>query len=418
MSLSEGIGAPVRAPRPSSFRTIRLQGAGRRQTNGSMVFLHTSARSLTSAMPKSRPNTASHRNVAMGTIPDILPLSSHKRQLYILGIGSSDVRRIRWMRKGAMPDYPTLGRREYLTAAVGVAGLIVLTFLVFVLAEWVGRHECPSPGCGPNEIAKAISDARTALLQIIVGMAGAAALYFTWQTYLLGREGRASDNFIKAIDQLGNQTVPARVGAIVGLGRLLRTATPDGDYWPLMDVLTAFLRQSVPVTDTPRGTKPSEDIQAAMTILARRSCSTVPMRIYDSPVDLSQCDLSYLWMAGGHYEGGYFGDSVFRKTDLRNASLGHANFDRTDILGAQFEGAKMQDAKVRWVKHAQETSFKDADLTRADFEGADVTGCSFQGANVSAADFSKAILQPGQLLEARGDSTTQLPPGYARPPNW
>lgn len=73
MSLSEGIGAPVRAPRPSSFRTIRLQGAGRRQTNGSMVFLHTSARSLTSAMPKSRPNTASHRNVAMGTIPDILP---------------------------------------------------------------------------------------------------------------------------------------------------------------------------------------------------------------------------------------------------------------------------------------------------------------------------------------------------------
>lgn len=175
-----------------------------------------------------------------------------------------------------MPDYPTLGRREYLTAAVGVAGLIVLTFLVFVLAEWVGRHECPSPGCGPNEIAKAISDARTALLQIIVGMAGAAALYFTWQTYLLGREGRASDNFIKAIDQLGNQTVPARVGAIVGLGRLLRTATPDGDYWPLMDVLTAFLRQSVPVTDTARGTKPSEDIQAAITILARRSCSRSP----------------------------------------------------------------------------------------------------------------------------------------------
>ncbi|WP_164936142.1 pentapeptide repeat-containing protein [Bradyrhizobium nanningense] len=314
-----------------------------------------------------------------------------------------------------MPNYPTLGRREYLIAAFG-AGLIVLTFLVFVLAEWVGRHECP--GCEPNETAKAISDARTALLQIIVGVAGVAALYFTWQTYLLGREGRASDNFIKAIDQLGNQAVHARVGGIVGLGRLLRTASAEGDYWPLMDVLTALVRQSVPVTDTPRGTKPSEDIQAAITVLARRSYSEIPGRTHDSPVDLSQCDLSYLWMAGGHYEWGYFGDSVLRNADFRKAFLKQTNLDRTDISDAQFDQATMPDALLRWIKKAQAASFKDADLTGADFEGSDLKGSSFQRAIVCGANFSKALLEPGQLDEARGDPTTKLPPGFPYPPTW
>jgi hypothetical protein len=242
-------------------------------------------------------------------------------------------------------------------------------------------------------------------------VAGAAALYFTWQTYLLGRESRASDNFIKAIDQLGNQAVHARAGGVVGLGRLLRTATVDGDYWPLMDVLTAFVRQSVPVSDTPRVTKPSEDIQAAINVLARRYHSEIPSRTHDSPVDLSECDLSYLWMAGGHYEGGYFRDSLFRNADLGGAFLAHANFEHTDLTDAKFYGAKMQDASIRWVKNAQRASFRDADLTRADFRGSDLTGTSFQGANVSGADFSAATIDAGTLIEARGDLTTQLPIG-------
>ncbi|WP_291703588.1 hypothetical protein, partial [Bradyrhizobium sp.] len=198
--------------------------------------------------------------------PDIRSLSSRAQKLYVLGIGSSktvpDVPWIRWMRKGAMPNFPSLGRREYLIAAVGGAGLVVFAFLVFVLAEWVGEwvgwRDCP--GCKPDEIAKAISDARTALLQIIVGVAGAAALYFTWQNYVLSREGRTSDNFIKAVDQLGNKAVHARTGGAVGVGRLLRTAKAEGDYWPLMDVLTAFVRQSAPVGQTPRAKKAPEEL--------------------------------------------------------------------------------------------------------------------------------------------------------------
>jgi hypothetical protein len=303
--------------------------------------------------------------------------------------------------------------RDY--AKLAILGL-VLVIAVFLLAELIGWLECR--GCKSPDIAKATSDARASLLQVAVGVAGAAALYFTWQTYLLGRESRASDNFIKAVDQLGNQTVHVRVGGIVGLGRLLRTATLDGDYWPLMDVLTAFVRQSVPKATAPRGTKPSEDIQAAINVLARRSHSEVPDRTGDSPVDLTQCDLGYLWMAGGHYEAGQFGDSVLSNADVRDAFLAYANFDRTDLTGAQFDCAKMKNTRIRWVK-AQNASFRGTDLTGSDFEGTDLTGVSLQRALVSKADFSKAtFVDPGELHKAHGDRTTLLPPGFSRPSSW
>src|SRR3954447_24461518 len=98
-------------------------------------------------------------------------------------------------------------------------------------------------GCTATERAKAAADSRAALIQLLVAFAGAGTIYFTWRNYVrssreaeanlaLAREGRTSDNFIKAVEQLGNSSPAVRVGGVFGLGRLLRTATPEGDYWP------------------------------------------------------------------------------------------------------------------------------------------------------------------------------------------
>jgi Transposase/Pentapeptide repeats (8 copies) len=328
-------------------------------------------------------------------------------------LGISQATFFRWKTMAQVQKY----WREEKLAFLVILGL-VLVIAVFLLAELIGRFDCW--GCNQQQdIAKAISDARASLLQVAVGVAGAAALYFTWQTYLLGREGRASDNFIKAVDQLGNEQVHVKVGGIVGLGRLLRTATVDGDYWFLMDVLTAFVRHTVPKAATPRGTKPSEDIIAAINVLARRSQSKVPDREEDSPVDLTRCDLGYLWMAKGHYEAGQFGDSVLTNVEGQDAFFYYANFDRADLTGAQFDWAKMKGAKIRWVINTQKASFKNADLTDADFEGTDLRGVSLQEAIVSKADFSKvAFYDDEELRKARGDRTTQPPPGFSPPPTW
>jgi hypothetical protein len=311
---------------------------------------------------------------------------------------------------------PTAGSRQYVSIVLAGVSIILLGCFVFFLAQQIGRLDCKD--CKPNEVAKAISDARTALLQLIVGIAGAGALYFTWQTYLLGREGRTSDNFIKAVDQLGNSAVHARVGGVVGLGRLLRTATEEGDYWPLMDILTAFVRESAPSGQIPRTAKPSEDIQSAINVLARRSHPHIPERTVDSPVDLSQSDLSRLWMAGGHYEHGYFSGSVFVGTELDDARLDFANFDRADLTRSVFRNAKMRHSSVRWVQNADGANFDGADLTAAQFSGSNLTGASFKGADIRDADFREALVNIEALAEASGNSFTKLPPGVPRPKEW
>src|SRR5207248_42652 len=182
---------------------------------------------------------------------------------------------------------------------------------IFSISRKIAAIDCPistgqpnSKGCDAKDMAKAINDVRGSLLQMLVGIAGLLAIYFTWRNYNRGREGRVSENFIKAVDQIGSEVVHVRVGGIFGLGRLLRTATVSGDYWPLMETLSAFVRQSAPAIGNPRSGRASEDVQAAVSVLARRSHRNFPPRKGDSPVDLSSTDLSGLWMSGAHFEWG------------------------------------------------------------------------------------------------------------------
>jgi hypothetical protein len=297
-------------------------------------------------------------------------------------------------------------------------GLLTLLLggAVFMSSHYLGIWDCP--GCTSPELAKAISDARTALLQSIVGIAGAGALYFTWQNYRLGLEGRKSDNFIKAVDQLGHSTVSTRVGGIYGLGRLLRTADVEGDYWPLMDVLTAFLREAMPIKDSPRSGKPTEDLQAAINVLARRSHLSWPERDGDSPVDISQSDLSGLWMAGGHYENGYFGDSFFVKTDCNKAHFQNSILDGADFTEANFERAELRRSVVRSVKGASRANFRFADLRYVDFRESDLRGADLSKARVEGADFSTSQLDEGALESAFGNLDTKLPSNMQSPDHW
>ena len=93
---------------------------------------------------------------------------------------------------------PISRRQDY--AKLAILGLAIV-IAVFLLAELIGWFECR--GCDQKDIAKAISDVRASLLQVVVGVAGAAALYCTWQTYLLGREGRASDGQQPSMEIIG-----------------------------------------------------------------------------------------------------------------------------------------------------------------------------------------------------------------------
>lgn len=276
--------------------------------------------------------------------------------------------------------------RPILLFLVGVAAVALLGFAVIEVPRQIARVDCRC--CNAAETAKSISDNRGAFLQFLVTVAGAITVYFTWKNYTrslreadinfgLARESRASDNFAKAIEQLGNASEAVRAGGALGLGRLLRTATPEGDYWPIIDVLTTFVRKQAPCTEFPHVWKPGPDVQTALNVLARRSATKIPDRVGDPPLNLRECDLKLAWMSDGNFQG---------------ADLTRSRLVEVDLTYARLEGSKLCDA----------------DLTLADLTGADLSGADLSGATVTA----------DQLAAARGDERTKLPHGLSRPRSW
>jgi len=109
-----------------------------------------------------------------------------------------------------------------------------------------------------------------------------------WQVARLRHEeqtradkARRIKSFAKAIEQLGSDKIQVRLGGIYTLERLSKES-PD-DYWPIMEILTAFVREQAPrldikeevlsrfdtsTTEHPR--LPATDIAAVLTVIRRR----------------------------------------------------------------------------------------------------------------------------------------------------
>ena len=167
------------------------------------------------------------------------------------------------------------------------------------------------------------------LAQILGGTALLSGLYFTWRTLQVNREGQITERFTRAIDQLGKvedgqKLFEIRVGGIYALERIARES--EKDYWSIMEILTAYIRQNAPflppeagqertedATDEPRAMegsggnsepKPSAsdpDIQAIMTVLRRRKRyyrHKDPGRLDLHDTDLSGADLSDTNLSG------------------------------------------------------------------------------------------------------------------------
>lgn len=94
------------------------------------------------------------------------------------------------------------------------------------------------------------------------------------------RERRITDSFTRAVEQLGSDKLETRLGAIYALERIARESLTD--HWPIMETLTAFVREraALPWPDKravealskgQRGQRPPGDVQAALTVLGRRS---------------------------------------------------------------------------------------------------------------------------------------------------
>jgi Pentapeptide repeats (8 copies) len=269
----------------------------------------------------------------------------------------------------------TFGKRTVRVLAAVVLFAVVVTLLL-VFLNWYVTPTKPSEK----------KDLVLALAQILAGTALLSGLYFTWRTLQVNREGQITERFTRAIDQLGSNELEIRLGGIYALERIARDS--ERDHWPIMEVLTAYVRQHAPwqpeegqqgvedaTTEKPeadsgdsRGESeptedpaPDPDIQAIMTVLRRRTR--------------------------------YYGHGEPEPLDLQE----------TNLSGANLSGANLTEA-----------SLSGASLLRANLWGASLSDANLSGANLSGANLS-----PSQLEDfTTGDETTQLPSDLKPPAHW
>ena len=204
----------------------------------------------------------------------------------------------------------------------------------------------------------------TAIIQAAGGAALLLGLVFTARKLDIDRQGQLTTRFIEATGQLGAElkdgkpNVEVRLGGIYALNRISNDWPKD--YWPIADILTAYVRYNAPWKKEPNKEpnkesneqRSSTDIQAILTVLGENA----PPGGFN---DRNKLDL--------------------RRTDLRGLEFYDARLEWTDFYGAHLERAEMWGAVLRHAKldHAH---LGGANLRKAKLDGASVVGADFKGA--------------------------------------
>jgi hypothetical protein len=100
-----------------------------------------------------------------------------------------------------------------------------------------------------------VSEYRRTWAQILGGVALLSGVYFTGRTLQVNREGQITERFTRAIDQLGEvddkgaPRLEIRLGGIYALERIAWDS-PERDNSTVMEVLTAYVRQNAPLSQS------------------------------------------------------------------------------------------------------------------------------------------------------------------------
>jgi hypothetical protein len=255
------------------------------------------------------------------------------------------------------------------------------------------------------------SQAGITLLQTLFTIVGGVAIF--WNIVLSRRQLAAtedrniSDRFSKAVEQLGHDSASVRIGAIYLLERISQDSSRD--YWPVMEVLSAFVRDKrlIPPGQTQapaRADHPikyERDIQSAVIVIGRRN-------------HLQDPDEKALYLNHSDLRGLAFFDDDYSCVRFHLSDLREANFYRANLRQARFWQACLAKANLSYA------DLTAAILEEADLQGANLTQCSLLGADLQKANLKGAIgLTVQQVKSAKNwrnaiydpDFQAQLEPG-------
>lgn len=359
-----------------------------------------------------------------------------------------------WDAAGLEPSLPTVRGRSWSLVTVLATLIIWAIYLFWKVPQWQAAGRRGASGVGAKELFDIENAARGTLGQMLGGLAVITGLVFAWQqlgntsdTLQVSEQGQITERFTRAVDQLGSDDLTVRLGGVYALDRI--SGDSARDYGPVMEVLTAYVRQTVPRRDsaaTPAAS-PGDgadgspvDVQAILTILGRRTEPWHGAGCLDlSGTDLRGADLTGANLTGMCLSGSDLTGAALARSDLRGtvlssavllgADLGGANLEEASLAGAKLAGANLLDANVTGASllsaDATGALFQNAILGGTDFNGANLSGALFFGADLTGAiltdaNLSGAFLSGADLRGARGltraqvasatvDEQTQLP---------
>ena len=252
-------------------------------------------------------------------------------------------------------------------AAVGLAPAVLVP-----ADDWLA-HQDGGPARGPLP-RMARDTARGRVLALGAGLLATGALLLTVRRFALSRDGRVTDQYAKAREQLSCEKIDVRIGGIHALERIARDS--PADHPAVMEILAAFIRERSrgqrPSPDPGGQARPrslSPDVRAAITALGRRHTERDI-----GPLDLARADLTGADLSGARLTRADLTEAVLAHAVLARADLPAAKLVRADLTGADLGGARLTGADLT---HADLTG---TDLTDVDLTGAELTGALWPAA--------------------------------------
>jgi len=312
-----------------------------------------------------------------------------------------------------------------------IAGFALLALLcVLVLPAQLVARDTTAGDLKPEQRARAVNSARTTLVQGMIGLAALAGIFVAWQQLqsdraqaagdrqqqlreelILTRQGQVADRFIRAVDQLASSKLDQRLGGIYVLERIAKESANDDVRLVVTELLRNYIythqntarnvKAAPKPFPSPGGNGPALDLQAAMTVLGRRTIVAT-----DPPLNLRGVVLPGVDLRGAHLQGADLSQADLRGAHLEGAQLQNAQLSEAQLQGAFLDGAYLQQARLI------QTQLQGASLTDAQMQKADLSGANLQTASLYGAQLQGANLHQTNLKGATVDDGIAWPQGY------
>lgn len=298
--------------------------------------------------------------------------------------------------------------------AIWLGGLAIGLWVLCCAPLWLVYIQSYGLSATQEPWLSSVADARTALLQLVAGIAVLYGLVLNAQRIRelqrqnsLTEQGQATERFTRAVEQLAHPDASVRMGGVFALERIARDSVEEWE--PVMAVLTAHVRARRPLVDGPKGLDPfPEELQAILDVVGR---AERPSGCYGR-ADLARTDLRGCRLSGfgwgpvpwEHEEGHWVSGADFDGSDLRGADLCLADLRGTHFFGADMRDANLhgRDLRTSWLSYAdlRGADLGQADLSRAELLMVNMQGAKLNGANLLGAKFVGVNLRDAMLLHA------------------